>query len=45
MTFTSVFIIVITSGIVFLPMGYCWGKKDAGLIITKKQPDADKTRK
>jgi len=41
MTFASVFIIVITSGIVFIPMGYYWGAKDAGLLNPKKKEDAD----
>lgn len=29
MTFTSIFVIVVTSGVVFAFMGYSWGKKDA----------------
>jgi len=35
MTFVSVFMIVITSGIVFLLMGYIWGKKDSGKAVKK----------
>lgn len=30
MTFTSILVIVITSGVAFTSMGYAWGKKDSG---------------